>query len=494
MKRAIPRRALVVISAVTIVPVWAGQWEREAGVSASAIYSDNICMLSENCIDKLVGTLTPRICLKSDSQLNEIDLYAAVQFNTLENSNVNCSATGANTISPAPRIRFSSDSILVNNLLYLETTGFADQNRINAFQAGGDDPINGRGNLNTSYQYSVAPYIARRLTDKTEMLLQYRYSEEFNTENDLYDNQRQEVQFAFGISPERSRFSAGLLGSYSDVEYANRPAGQDSFNSELSSMRVRAAYQMSRAFQINGYAGEEWNDYVTVFQDDDGGFWDIGLTWTPNTRVAIEVGTGESFFGDTPRASVSYRHKHSMVSASYRRELTYSRSLRGSDPFADDIDDLVDDGLPGDQDVMGLGGRDTTFAKSAVLDESLLLSYRYNGRRTSASISGSRSVQTRFEDGYEDQFTYVGLGLKRDFGRRLSVFSRLTWHRREPDGLRIGGIYRKSDLTRITLGVNRDLGNRASVSLSYQYADNQSDNERDDYDENRIILSLDYQF
>ena len=475
--------------------VTAADWERSAGMSVGGIYSDNICLRSQNRESDGIGTATPNVRLKGSGARARMDLYAAAQFNTLESSDVECDVRGSDNLSPAPRIRFNGNSELLQNWLYFDATAFADQNRINPFAVGGEDMLDGRGNLNTTYQYSVSPYLSRRLSSTGRMFLRYRYSEEFNSEDVVRDNQRQQVEFDIGTSPELSRISVGVSGTYSDIEYEERINGDDLFNSQLASAQVRGSFQINRTWQINGYVGEEWNDYVSVFQDSDGGFWDVGVTWTPNARVTVEAGTGERFFGSTPRASVQYRHKRSTLRASYLRDLTYDRALRGNDPFANDIDELIEGGLPGEDDVIGPRGQETTVANSPILNERFLLVYRYEAQRTSFTMNASHSEQTRAEDGFTDTFVYAGVGVTRQVSRNLSAFTRLTWDRREPDQssaeLRLRG--RKSDVARFTLGLNRHFGQRTSMSLSYQYSERRSDNPLDEYEENRVVFQLSYQ-
>ncbi|WP_116364740.1 TIGR03016 family PEP-CTERM system-associated outer membrane protein [Parahaliea mediterranea] len=478
--------------AVFCAPTMSAEWTRGAGITAGAIYTDNVCLRSNDKLDDTIGIVTPNVRLKGEGARASMDLYAAAQFNTMENSGVDCGVVGADNISPAPRIRFNGDAELLSNWLYVDATAFADQNRINPFAAGGEDALDGRGNLNTSYQYAISPYIARRLGDDAALLVRYRYSEEYNTEDALNDNQLQQAQFDLGTVPELARFSIGVSGTYSEIDYDERFGGEEPFNNQLSSAQVRAAFQLNRSVQFNGYIGEEWNDYVSVFQDDEGSFWDVGLRWTPNTRVTVDLGTGERFFGETPRASIAYRHKRSTLRASYQRTLTYDRTLRGTDPFADDVDELIDGGLPDDQGIIGEGGEETTITNSPILDERFLLTYRFTTRRTTFSVNASHSEQTRSEDGLEDTFIAAGIGVERALGARLSSYVRLTWTRREADQRR-DLLAPDSDNGRATLGFDYQLGQRTSVGLAYQYNERQSDNPLDEYEENRVLLQFRYQ-
>ncbi|MBN7797453.1 TIGR03016 family PEP-CTERM system-associated outer membrane protein [Parahaliea mediterranea] len=479
---------------VLLVPVdtpQAAQWDTGAGLTLGAVYSDNVCLRNVDEENKAIGTATPNVRVSADGVNGSMDLFAAVEFNTLENSSLDCNAQGTEALSPAPRVRFNGNTTLVPQWLYLDATAFADQNPINQFVAGSEDNLSGRGNVNTTYQYRVSPYLYRQLSATTSALLRATYSEEVNTEDAVSDSEREQVYLDVGSSPELSQFSVGVVGQYSNIDYSRERSGDRTFNSELSSAQLRAAYQLSRQWQVNGYVGEEWNDYISVFQEEEGSYWDVGLIWTPNKRVTIAAGTGERFFGSTPRASVDYRYRSGRISLSYERELTYDRSLRGTDPFADDIDGLLDDSIPDLGTVQEPGGAPTTITNSPILNERLRFVYTYRARRTSVTVNASHSDQTRAEDGLEDTFIDAGVRLERELSRRLSLFTRVSWYVREPDQRR--AIVRDSETGRFSLGARAQFGINTSATLTYQYTDRSSDIPNDEYQENRVILRFNYQ-
>lgn len=487
----LPRVTAGIVLAVPVGAVQAAQWDTGAGLSLGAVYSDNVCLRSFDEESKTIGTLTPNVRLSADGVNGSMDLYAAAEFNTLENSDLDCGVPGTERLSPAPRVRFNANTAVVPQWLYLDVSAFADQNPINQFVAGGEDNLSGRGNVNTTYQYNVSPYLYRQLSATASALLRASYSEEINSEDVVSDSEREQVYLDVGISPELAQFSTGVVGRYSNIDYSRERGGDNTFNSELSSAYWRVAYQLSRAWQVNGYVGEEWNDYISVFQEQEGSFWDVGVSWTPNQRVTIAAGTGERFFGSTPRASVEYRYRRGRISLSYERELTYDRSLRATDPFADDIDELLDDSVPEQGEVLEPGGAPTTITNSPILDERLRFVYTYRPRRTSLTFNASHSEQTRAEDGLKDTFIYAGLALERELSRRLSLFSRLSWRIREPDQRR--AVVRDSETGRFSFGARALFGVNTSVSLAYQYTDRSSDIPNDEYQENRVTLRINYQ-
>ena len=468
---------------------FAGNWTTEAGLAVGGIYSDNICLEQNSPEERWVGTTTPDIRVTGDGTRANMDLFASLEFNTLSNSSLDCVGGQlgfGDKESPAPRLRFEGDSILVEDWLFLDASAFIDQNKINAFGVGGANNINGTGNTNTSYFYRISPYIDRRLGDSSQFTLRYTYDEQYNSETLVEDSKGQLVTVDIGTDPELARFSIGVTGSYSKVEY-DESFGQNTVNSELSSTQIRSAFQMNSQWQLNAYVGEEWNDFISTFEDTEGHFWDVGILWTPNARVSLAIGTGERFFGSTPRFDFEYRHKRSNMRASYARNLTYDRNLRGTDQFTTDVDSSFDDGQV-------LAGAPTTFTNSPLLDERFTLVYTYTGRRTTVNLSTSHSEQTRSADGFKDTFISMGLLLNRRLSRNLSFNSSLLWEDRQADEERDTVSARDSNTWLILLGLQQNLSLNTSLSLNYQYSDRNSESITDEYEESRLSLSLRYQF
>jgi uncharacterized protein (PEP-CTERM system associated) len=71
----------------------------------------------------------------------------------------------------------------------------------------------------------------------------------------------------------------------------------------------------------------------------------------------------------------------------------------------------------------------------------------------------------------------------------VSLSGGLSWSEQEPKG-ESSELITKSEEWRVTLGAQRSLGQNASLSLDYQYTDRQSDSAFNEYQENRITLSV----
>ncbi len=235
-------------------------------------------------------------------------------------------ATSATASSLRRSLSGSADAILVENWFFIDSTVSISQNEITPFASGGNDSFNRTGNTNTTYDYSVSPYIARRFKDTAELNLRYTWDDQFNTADAVEDSSSESAQALLGSVPGVSKYSWGLQGDYSKVSYDDSFVGDENFgqenvdDSELSSAQLNQGFQLDRFWQVNGFYGQEWNDFVSSRDDIDGTFWDVGLRWTPNTRTTVDAGYGDRFFGANPRFAATYRHKRSAFSASYAKD------------------------------------------------------------------------------------------------------------------------------------------------------------------------------
>jgi len=117
--------------------------------------------------------------------------------------------------------------------------------------------------------------------------------------------------------------------------------------------------------------------------------------------------------------------------------------------------------------------------------------------RFSLSLVGNYSDQSRqgndgiVDDGLdvdESTFTSVRLGLQRPLARNLTANADASWHEQDPKGDSSFGV--EAETWIFGLGVSRTITDRLSASLRYNFADRSSDVARDEYQENRITLSV----
>lgn len=482
--------------------VFAAQWQNEAGISVSAIYSENFCLRETDKEHHVTSTITPNLNMQADSARANLSLQAAARLNTVDESHLDCRATRSrDQLAITPSLRYAGNLEVVDEWLTLESDAFIGSNRIDPFEGGGD--VDGRNNVNITYQYGVGALLQRRVLKSAPMRLRYHYSEQFNDVGSFGDNRQEQVEFDLGTDPDNARFSTGVSGRYRKA-YFDASRRSPEFNNTLSSAELWVALQLTTSWEINALTGEEWNEFTSTEEDIDGTYWDAGLTWTPNERVEIGIGTGERFFGTTSRFNVRYRHKRSELSANYAHNLIFPSDLRAgldgfAPPFASENDDALDPGfdsgfgqLPGETQLAR--GNPTFIDDSPIIDERFTLRYHFIGRRSTVTVSASESQQLRLVDNGEATFTHFNTIFSRNLSARLVADIQLDWLESEGQGANVGPFGEHSETLRLGPGVSRRVGTDTTVSLRHAYTRQRSDVSRNQYNENRITLSLSHIF
>jgi hypothetical protein len=484
-------RTLPVVVACSLPAIGlAAEFTTSAAVAPSIAYTDNVCLSDKNKQDAWVGLLTPSGSIKGEGNKADFNVRGSVQFNTLTDSQLrddNCAGGSVgNREQFAPSVDARGTAILVDDWVKFNATGRANQNEASPFIGGGGDSLDGNGNTNTYYRYSLSPVLSRRLKDVATYNLRYTYDEVINTQDEVSDSTSD--SWATNLQGGKSsQISWNLFGNYREVSYSdddlvsnnnNNGNAQPRQDTELKSAGLELGYQINRDWQVNGTSGYEWNDYQTYNDEDTSGIiWDAGVRWTPSARTTVNAGIGERAFGTTPRLSVSHRHKRSTFSAEYSKSISFGR-------------DILTQGNDFNQNV---GNFSSLNSQSPIIDERFTAGYMYSGRRASVNFIGSHSNQTQEDNGLKSTFDNLALTYAPLVPRPYSLSGTVGWNNSDPrsefdvPSADLSDSY-EAWTTDVTLG--RTLNNRMDVSLNYRYTDQQSDSSFNDYQENRVMATL----
>jgi hypothetical protein len=473
----------------------AAEWDTAGGLAVAAVYTDNVCLARDDKQGKAFATATPDVRLSGRGARASVNLNARVLYNSLADEELDCpQGAGLGGLGRFRERFIPSGSFLatfeaVENWLTFDANASATQNAVNPLAPGGDDPLTGRGNTNISYRYGAGATAQRRIEQAVDFFLRYQYSEQVNTADfvGLPDATQDSVQGSLGMVPGAQRLTLSVNGRYTRVSFdEDRFAGAQ--DNELSAAEAQAVLQLSDSWQLNGLYGREWNDFISAFDDIDGTYWDAGVRWAPNSRVEVNAGTGERFFGETPRFAVSYRHKRTLLRASYLRTIQFPFNLRSprpdpDDPFGPDFGEL-----PGDP--VTSPSTPTLPGQGPIKNESLSLDYSFTARRTIVALSASESEQLRLLDGSEFLFRNARATLTRRLSPRLNASVRLGWRETEGRGAAgFGGFGRNVETWTGGLNLTRRFGNDLTVTLAYRYRQQESPFVFNEFEENRITLS-----
>lgn len=476
------------------LPVLGAQWSINSSISPEVEYTDNVCLSDNNKRSQAIALVSSNLRIAAKGRRASFDVGGSVQVSNLSDSKLDdlgCSSTGTGNRQQAlPRLNAKANTELLENWLYIDMSANVDQNQVDPFRSGGGDSLNRTGNTNTFTRLSVSPYVSHRFEDFATLNFRYTKDDETNSEETaVADSAKESAVFSINSNEGAAALSWGLQADYSEVEYEETDALAAQSN-ELSSAQINLGYQFNRYWQINGFYGEEDNDFVSLSDENDGEFWDVGFRWTPNSRTTIDLGSGERFFGTTPRAAISHSYRRSTFTADYSRGVVNDRDIRSfggvrsqaGDPLRP-LDPVT--GLP-----LDVGGNQASLTTSPIIDERFSLGYTYQFRRARLSLNASHSEQTRTEDEVEQTFQRYSISVSRNLSRVLSLNGALRYSKNEGSSGESSFGSGDNETLSANLGVTKPINTNMDLSFNYRYTSRQADTSFNEYDENSVTLTL----
>jgi len=449
----------------------AGDWRFEKGINASAVYTDNVNLVSSGKESDLSALLTPHFSLHGKGGRANVDITGALEFNS----------QGGSTDSLNPRLQADANAELVERVAFIDLNATATQNVIDPLAVSGTDNLSNRGNKTTTYSYRISPYLKSRFGGVADTELRYTYNGINHSEGAVGDTSSEAVNLSIDSGSDFSRISWGLDASHRTLDNDQGEV------SELSALDLRLGYRINRRWQINGSVGSESNEFASTRSSNDGSRWDIGALWTPNPRTSLDFGIGERFFGSTKRLSFSHKSRRSVLTATYTQDLTDVTTLLSEQAvflLVDAFGNPILDPVTGDP--LLLVTDLPTLNTSTFVDDRLALSYTLQGRRSTLTLNGNVSEQTYQDSSREVSSVGLGATFSRDLSGRLSGDVGLNWNQWDESGT--GS--RETESWRLNAGINQQLGKKTNLRFNYSYTDYESNQSGQSYDENKLSLTL----
>jgi len=475
------RATVAVFLGIVAMPSRAAEWDGGASISPGVTYTDNVCLTKNNKKGDWIGTLTPSGFLSANGRKANLSVSGSAQLDSLTNSVLNskgCTGNRDDRERFNPRLDARFNSTLIDNWMNLNVTARANQNEVSARFPGGGDDLDRRGNTNTFYRYSISPVVNRRFEDLVLLNLRYSWDQQFNTDDRLRNSQRHRVSLTLS-NANQSRWSRAIEGRYTQVMFDEDFNGVTREDSVLSSFVVRGGYRFSRRWSVNGSFGQDVNQFQNTLNGSrDGARWSVSTRWTPTPRTSVTVGTGNRFFGNTPRVDIQHRHKRSTFSLNYRKEVRFENDIRVEDlgGFEDNFNNL------------------SVFSNEPILDERVAAGWTFRARRATFRVNGNYSTQTRAEDNQQSVFKNVTATISPRLSTRYNLSGSIAWSEDEPRG-RLDEFGELEDQVsaetyRTTITLSRRFNNRLSLSLSHSFTYRLGNSEFNEYQENRVTARL----
>lgn len=472
------RQRLVVLAVLAAMGLastaQAAEWSRSASMSVGAVYTDNRRLTPDHEKSDLFGVVRPSVALAGRGARASLLLNGALEFNTMS----------GNSDRINPYLNANANAELLEEFLFMDMYARAYQTTVNPFRPSSSTALDRTGNSETAYMWGISPYVQKRFGSFATFQARYRADQQMSDENRFDDSGRQSIHASLVSGTDFGRFDWGLYGEQRRTEYRNNAGTGRGHDGEYSNVDLRLGYRLNRQWRLTTSTGHEWREYDAALRDRDKNTWSVGFVWTPSQHTTLTVRQDHRNFANKPYVEFRWRKRHVDFHASYEYQLTDTRSIRSFIPG-------VDPGDPMDPAFDPVTGeplpifRDPTFLDAGmVTDERIRAGLRLTGLRTTVSLDGRHSRQTREDTAARAIFDDINLRATRRLSRTLSVNTGVFWGRDEDQG----GL--QADTLRYVLGLNRQLGVRTSVSVNYTHSKRDSDRLLDDYTENRVYVNF----
>ncbi|MBT8440206.1 MAG: TIGR03016 family PEP-CTERM system-associated outer membrane protein, partial [Gammaproteobacteria bacterium] len=309
----------------------------------------------------------------------------------------------------------------------------------------------------------------------------YSYDSLENDKANTSDSETQQWDFSLTSGRQFRGFNWVLSANQSELEYSNN--AKDESSEVNADFQFRINRQFTADFGI-GYEENEYNNALRQYSNTDGETWTVGTTWTPHPRMTMKLAYVDRFTGGNWDMDLKYRHRKSVLTASYSTSVTNSRNQQLDTISTTSTDISGDTIFIGDQDLL-LNQLVPTLAVENIVQSQFKLAYEYSSRRTTVKFNTTYSERDYQTQSLSTEDLNTKVSLKRKLTPLTAVNTSVNWVNRKD-------VSAQSDeeLVTINLGVSTEIGKNSDFSVDLQRSENEDSTGTNDYDENRVTASL----
>jgi hypothetical protein len=482
--------------------VEAGDWDITPRISVAEVYSDNINLDDNDKEYDLVTEITPGLSVHGEGARLRVDLDYQMQ-----NTFFLRESDGDGTFH---QLNADGTAELARNFFFVDASSAMGQAVINADDTASTGNLNNAGNRTDFYTYSLSPYILPHFGNVANGNLRYTYSS-VNYDEGASDTEQYRVDA--GLASGRFWGPLSWSGEYHHDELRQDTAQDDKFEGASGNAR----YLINNNFSLVAQGGYEDNDFESSEDIENGSYWAVGVNWQPSRFYSIEALTGNNLttvtvglyptqrtalvinyrdreVGTNPGEvwSGNFQHttRRTSWNAIYEEETTTESEQLLEDGFVflsiDPVTGEVNtDPQPGDLTVIQPTGPIVSLTDETIERKRASGSV---GMRTGKSglLFTVFNEKRRFLSSLTEEETK---GFDASWNRRLAprTNSVLTgsWQRITNDDSNT-----ERDFWYIQTQLSRQIQRRLNGSVLYRFSKEESDNDRDGYEENRIEARL----
>ena len=477
------------------MPAHALDWRLERSVGASASFTDNANQSATDPENALILSVTPSFTLRSQGSRR---VQATMQYGL---TGVARSGEG-DSADLYHNLNAMGKAELIDDFLFIDGSARISQELISLLGSPADAEIND-SNRATVGTYSISPYVQQRIGTFANAQGRYTHSGAI-FENDVASDA---VSNAFSASLNSgTRFtdlSWGLNYSIREANNRDENVGDSTFERVTAS----AGYVLTRKFRVFGSVGQEWNDFLSV-TETDGTSWSVGAGWAPTRRTSLEASVGERFFGNTYSATARHRTRTSNWNLSYVEDVSDISQFLGTTGTMYDYQCLVDGEIQIFEDWPFSFPPAPTNCVSFNAKPGLLFDLRngvFVAKTLRAGVSWGKgklnyslsAFDTRRDYQLldrEDRSRGVTGAVNYRYAPKTNVIGSVGLTRNEVPAALSSTTDREDDLLTLSLGINHQFATDLSGALTFRHIQRDSNVADADYEENRLMASVNMRF
>ena len=499
-----------------VMPVSAGVWDIVPRISVAEIFTDNIDLEADNEQSALITEITPGISITGEGGRFKGALDYQMQ-------NFISSEFGGYT-STIHQLDADSTTELVNNLFFFDAGSRMGQAVINADDTISLSNYNDNRNRTDVFSYTLSPFVTPHFASYADGLLRYSYSEVMYGK----DGSSNGVNRSGASDSTIQRIEASLVNgaffnqlswyaNYSQRDISRDSSSDDSFEEANGETR----YRLTRTFSLVAQAGWTNDDFETSRDIDNGTYWAVGGFWQPSRFYSLEALTGNNL--TTATASlyptvrtalvVNYRDRNVGLNPgkvwtgnfTHRTRRTTWRAGYLEDTTTTQEQALLEDqgflpidpttGLPNPNPQPGDVVVEVPLPPVVSLSDETIERKRASGTlgvntgKTGIRLSVFHEKRDFQESGEQDTTRGASGSWDWRFAPRTNWILTASWQRIERDDSVNSGASDR-DFWYIQPQLRRQIRRYLDGSLTYRFVRQDSEDDRNDYDENSVIARV----
>lgn len=491
-------------------------WQIRPNFSMSEIFTDNLELSDTAKRSGFITEVAPGLSLYGTSPWSNFNLNYRLQG--LYN------AGGRDAVDINHQLQMNSLYQAVRNRLFIETSSsISQQNITNSYIA--TDNITGSGDRVENRNFRISPYWTPRFGQYASGLFKVGYA------NTSFDNAAigGSANESLAISDsdtftKQARLTSG--SKFGRVRWSLNYSSQDQSRASgddvlFEQYQGDLRYFLNRKFNVFAQAGYENNDYQTLNDTvNNGFFYTFGGQWSPSRWYSLEAGYGNNMHvtarfnpssnlvghvtyrnkdvglnvGDSWDANINYRAQQATLGFNYSQETTTVQQILEKqfifnliDPFGNTVIDPVTQ--QPQQFIINL----PTLVDDVIISKQARLTFGYQTGKSSYHLSVYNTRRTYELNQQEDDVYGASGSWNWQMAPRLSFYLRPTWQT-------INNDQSGNDRYDVALGLNRaipiNLGRPLLMNtrLEFRHINQMSDLSTNDYTENRATANFAVRF